>query len=105
MEIMLLVLLSWYTQLVIDKNGGFYYDDEKRPNNQSAHFLTDCFVVCASWTADAKQAKKAEVSTHYYKKKKTFKYAQVKNLSKAHMKTINRDLKEDIAFSILLTCS
>ncbi|MFP7463521.1 DUF3298 and DUF4163 domain-containing protein [Bacillus safensis] len=50
-------------------------------------------------SADAKQAKKAKVSTHYYKKKKTFKYAQVKNLSKTHMKTINRDLKEDIAFS------
>lgn len=50
-------------------------------------------------SADAKQVKKAKVSTHYYKKKKTFKYAQVKNLSKAHMKTINRDLKEDIAFS------
>lgn len=50
-------------------------------------------------SADAKQAKKAKVSTHYYKKKKTFKYAQVKNLSKAHMKTINHDLKEDIAFS------
>ena len=50
-------------------------------------------------SADAKQVKKAKVSTHYYKKKKTFKYAQVKNLSKAHMKTINHDLKEDIAFS------
>ena len=50
-------------------------------------------------SADAKQVKKAKVSTHYYKKKKTFKYAQVKNLSKAHMKTINRDLKDDIAFS------
>ncbi|PCK18913.1 hypothetical protein CEY02_17965 [Bacillus pumilus] len=50
-------------------------------------------------SADAKQAKKAKVSTHYYKKKKKFQYAQVKNLSKPHMKTINHDLKEDVAFS------
>ncbi|MFS0653900.1 DUF3298 domain-containing protein [Bacillus sp. 179-C3.3 HS] len=49
-------------------------------------------------SVDAK-AKKAKVSTHYYKKKKTFKYAQVKNLSKSQTKTINRDLKEDVAFS------
>ncbi|MDM5299913.1 DUF3298 domain-containing protein [Bacillus pumilus] len=50
-------------------------------------------------SVDAKQVKKAKVSTHHYKKKKKFKYAQVKNLSKSHIKTINRDLKEDVAYS------
>lgn len=61
MEIaLLLVLLSWYTQLVIDKNGGFYYDGEKRPNDQSAHFFADCFVVCASWIGGCQTSKKSK---------------------------------------------
>lgn len=46
---LLLVLLSRYTQLVIEENRGFYYDNEKRPNDQPDYFFADCFVVCSSW--------------------------------------------------------
>ena len=60
---------------------GFYYDNEKRPNDQPAHFFADCFVVCASWICGCQTSEKAKVSTHYYKRK-TFKYAQVKTLVK-----------------------
>lgn len=59
-KILLLVLLSWYTHLVIDKNGGFYYDNEKRPNDQPAYFLTDCFLVCASWICGCQTSKKSK---------------------------------------------
>ncbi|MGE6630535.1 DUF3298 domain-containing protein [Bacillus sp. NPDC077027] len=59
--------------------------------------IVSLFAPVAS--VEAKQVKKAKVSTHYYKKKKAFKYPQVKNLTKVHQKRINSDLKLRVQYS------
>lgn len=57
-KILLLVLLSWYTHLVIDKNGGFYYDNEKGLTISLLIFSLIVSLFAPVGSADAKQAKK-----------------------------------------------